>query len=227
MSNWVETQTWQAIQSALNAARPAGICIDVGIGEQDFYFEWFANMGYKTVAIDPVASEYVEQLCNQSHVTLYRVALGQGVGVDSLHYTHDGQIRSLLPVWGADWTQDTNTMSLPELWTMLGEPQIAALKLDIEGMEPAIIRQLPAIDSVPCVLAFEIGGLYPFSTGAGRWQDDAWNEVMEAIATLWELGYQKATAYLSGNADYIIHITPGDALDIPLDAEWGNLVFTR
>lgn len=227
MSNWVETQTWKAIESALNAARPSGICIDVGIGEQDFYFEWFANMGYRTIAVDPVANDYVKRLCEQSKVTLYRVALGRGSGVDTLHYSHDGQIRSLSAVWGNDSATEVMTTSLPELWTMLGEPPIAALKLDIEGMEPIILQQLPDIDTVPCVLAFEIGGLYPFSTGAGRWQDDAWIEVMEAITTLWELGYEEATAFLSGNADYIIHITPGDALDIPLDAEWGNLVFTR
>lgn len=227
MSNWVETQTWQAIVSALNVARPAGICIDVGIGEQDFYFEWFANMGYKVVAIDPVISEYVEQLCNQSHAVLIRKALSRGAGVATLHYTHNNQIRALTPVWGNDTTCEVPTISLPELWSELGEPAIAALKLDIEGMEPVIIQQLPDIGAVPCVVAFEIGGLYPFSTGAGRWQDDAWIEVMEAIVTLWDLGYKEATAFLSGNADYIIRFTPGMALDIPLDTEWGNVVFTR
>lgn len=227
MSNWVETQTWKAIEAALNAARPDGVCIDVGIGEQDFYFEWFANMGYKTIAVDPVASDYVQLLCNQSHVTLYKVALGAGSGIATLHYSHSAQIRSLSKVWGDDSAVEVMTVSFPELWAMIDEPPIAALKLDIEGTEPIILQQLQDIEKLPTVLAFEVGGVYPFHTGAARWNAEAMFEVVEAICTLWDLGYKAAQVFLSGERDYGLKVSAGDMPIIPSDAEWGNMVFTR
>lgn len=227
MSNWVETQTWKAIEVALNELRPEGVCIDAGIGDGDYYFEWFANMGYKVVAIDPVASEYIELLCNQSKATLYKVALGLGSGVATLHYSHDAQIRSLSNVWGNDNAVEVMTISLPELWAMIEEPAIAALKLDIEGVEPTIIQQLQDIEKLPTVIAFEIGGVYPFKTGLGRWNATAMYELTESIVLLWKLGYTDAQMFVSGEKDYAFTMRNGDMPMIPNDAEWGNMVFVR
>lgn len=226
--NFVEQHTWDAIRNMITKFDPdrKGWCIDVGIGDGDYYFEWFARLGYRTLAIEPLPTEQAATACKAAGVELIPVALSDYKSVAQLHTV--GSIHSLdAHLWGEPDNQHWVTVStLAHEAYLHNADRLTALKLDIEGSEGRVLRSLRK-SLLPSVLSFEFGGVWQRHTRQGQWSDDHMSELLATLAWLWHLGYKGGRVISSGDSDRIRKVSfyqPSiDNLFTP-DCNWGNIV---
>ncbi len=227
--NFVEQRTWESIKALIEAIDPQreGWAVDVGIGDGDYYFEWFANLGYKTVAVEPLPTEAARKAVNRAGVAFYEVALDV-IGGQTTMYTA-GSIHSLYSgLWGSsvhEHTVDTATLDT----ILAGIDRITALKLDIEGAEGMVLRQLDR-DKLPAVLSFEFGGVWSRVLATGSWSPERWQELQNNLLLLHKFGYTNAIVVSSGDRDRLqevaLPVADVDTL-FPLDTNWGNIIVWR
>lgn len=230
--NFVETNTWQHFHDHIQRLDPdrRGWCIDVGIGDDDYYFEWFFKLGYPTLAIEPLPTDKANRAVEDSHVAFMQAALGAANGETHLHTARG--IHSLYDgLWGESVASEV--VKIATWKTVLertGINRITALKLDIEGAESLIIRQLEG-NPLPAVLSFEFGGVWTRASGHGPWGMARTAEVMLSLRLLWGLGYREGVVISSGDSDHVQPITLERRMDIDKlfspDCGWGNIVVWR
>lgn len=226
--NFVEQNTWNIIRDSIAIADPdcKGWCIDAGVGESDYYFEWFAALGYKTLAIEPLPTDQARAAGDLAGVDIAEIALSDHKGVAALYTV--GTIHSLNgSLWGsAEQQHIVNTITLVDLIITNGIDSFTALKLDIEGAEGRVLRSLRK-PILPSVLSFEFGGVWQRYTKQGQWSDDHMTELLATLAWLYHLGYKGGTVISSGDSDRIQEVSfnqPSiDDLFTP-DCNWGNIV---
>lgn len=226
--NFVEQNTWNTIRELITTHDPdhRGWCVDVGIGESDYYFEWFAALGYPTLAIEPLPTEQARNACKAVNVPLLEMALSDIAGASTLYST--GTIHSLEKVlWGAaDNHRLVSSIRLSDVIATYRIEHFTALKLDIEGHEGSVLRSLRT-PILPTVLSFEFGGVWQKHTKQGQWSDRHMTELLATLAWLYHLGYKSGTVISSGDADRIQQVSfnqPSiDDMFTP-DCNWGNIV---
>lgn len=226
--NFVESTTWATLQTYLAAYDPdrTGWAIDVGIGDDDYYFEWLSRLGYQTVAVEPLPTEKALRALEESRVRLVEAALASIDGEATL-YTARG-IHSLhVGLWGAaEDRHAVRTMAWESLLEECGIDRIAVLKLDIEGGEYGVIRQLRP-EVLPAILSFEFGGVWDQHTERGPWSEARVGMLIATFAMLEVLGYRDAVMISSGAQDRIVPTTIAELRDgawIDPECNWGNIV---
>lgn len=231
--NFVEQNTWEHIQTHITRLDPdrRGWCVDAGVGDGDYYFEWFAGLGYKTLAIEPLLTEAARFALANHNILFIEAALADYEGEAQLHTTHSG-IHSLKEGLFGD-SEGAHTVPV-HTWRyvieLIGIEHIAALKLDIEGSEGMIIRQLWD-NPLPSVMSFEFGGVWQRASGRGQWSPQSMVELLINLRLLWRLGYREGVVISSGDSDRVMPITLGRRMDIEAlftpDCGWGNIVVWR
>lgn len=217
-----------------------GLAIDVGVGTFDFYCLLFRDMGFETVAVEPLPAKELKRLCRERHIALIkrcvaatngrqRLYVGQWQGVEN----HN--LSSLRPDWWGGGTKAVTVkcLTLGALLGSLKRTRITCLKLDVEGMESAIIAQLDAIESahIPSVLVFEYGGGDTRESGQAGWNQDYVARTMQSIRSLAAFGYKEMIvieANSKGCRRLACRTEMTDAGDVfECDALYGNIIALR
>ena len=215
-----------------------GLCLDVGVGTFAFYCQMFAQLGFSTIAIEPLPIPKLRQICQRHHIQLLETCLSNQTGTQTFYGGQFARLgnqnfNSLAPDWfgSSARSQQVPTIDLPDLMKAIAAQQITCLKLDIEGWEPVVIQQfadLPA-SLLPKVTMFEYGGGTDRQAGAKGWAPKFLEGTMQCLTTLQQRGYG-----LSIMVDYC-HGTDVNVFDLqtmdlnpanvfPPNAVYGNII---
>ncbi|NEQ67701.1 MAG: FkbM family methyltransferase [Symploca sp. SIO2D2] len=178
-----------------------GLTIEVGVGTFAFYFKLFEQLGFQAIAVEPLPTEQVRQLCSSGNISLIESCISDIDGlVDFYLGSYEGQRSLNLNSMRPDWWGSSSTaiqvpsMSLHSLLSTLETKQLTCLKIDVEGMEFSIIKQLPSLPEnlLPQVLMFEYGGGSTRKRGQGGWSQEILDETMKSLDIICNLGYRQA-----------------------------------
>lgn len=227
----VERVTWEIVSRLMHEIDPRrdGWAIDAGLGQGDYYCEWTHNLGYKSLAIEPVPTPTAIRACEVSRIPLVSAALGNCEGIAVLYSAPERDLRSLHgDVWGGmQDAGDVDVTTLPLLMRQYGVDRVTLLKLDIEGAEPDVIETLVELgcDELPDVICFEFGGEGIAEYQSGPWAPEQQKRVNAAFNTLRRLGYKWGVLVGCGDNLFVRHMN-GKSNFSPSD-NWGNAIMTR
>src|SRR2546421_252028 len=130
----------------------SGLAIDLGVGTFCFYCEMFADIGFTSIAVEPMPTNELKYICARKNITLIPACVSEVNGtVDLFLGNFQGSENLNLNSMRADWwgatkdKREVKSMRLPNLLEMLNAERVTCLKLDVEGIEPVIIEQLPSL----------------------------------------------------------------------------------
>lgn len=221
--------------------RRRGLCIDVGVGTFAFFCEHFARLGFATTAVEPLPVAQLRRICSSLSINLIEGCLSDHDGVETLHIgSFEGvenlNLSSIEPQW---WGTSANSQVVPAmtLGTLLVRSpvtRVTCLKLDIEGAEARVIRQLRTLPSslLPLVVVFEYGGGAHRGDGRGGWSVEFLKPTLESIEILSGLGYRWGVILdsASGTGERVVTLDPRVATTAEMfdpNAEYGNLIVSR
>lgn len=178
-----------------------GVAIDVGVGTFCFYCEMFADIGFRSIAVEPMPTDELKEICTHKNIALIQSCVSDVDGtVDLFVGTFKGSENLNLNSMRADWwgaTKDkrqVKSMRLSSLLETLNVNQIACLKLDVEGVEAAIIAQLQLLppELLPRIIMFEYGGGDTIESGEAGWSPEFVAKTLSSLAILQQLGYAQS-----------------------------------
>jgi FkbM family methyltransferase len=167
-----ETRTENLLVELLPRVDPdrTGTCIEIGVGTYHWYCELFAKAGYRSIAVEPIpAARFLKRLTRTS-ITFYEGVVSDQDGTATVYLGKgdDTNLSSIRPDW---WAATTETKVVPSMTldTVIRRAGIAALtclKIDAEGTEERILRQLRGLSPAlrPRIVVFEFGAAV-FSEG--------------------------------------------------------------
>ncbi|MEB3309644.1 MAG: FkbM family methyltransferase [Snowella sp.] len=178
-----------------------GFCIDVGVGTFAFYCEVFAQLGYPTVAVEPLPVRKLRQRCDRYSIELVEACLSNINGKQKLYlgnfaglFNHN--FNSLSPDWfgSSQKSKEVFSLTLPTLLDKINANQITCLKLDIEGWEFNVIKQFTELPShlLPKVVMFEYGGGVNKTQGKKGWSKDFLEKTLNCLSVLKNCGYSSS-----------------------------------
>jgi FkbM family methyltransferase len=175
-----------------------GMCIDVGVGTFAFYCELFAQLGFKTVAVEPLPLPAIRAMCQSHGIEWIESCLSDVDGTQTLHLgTYQGAVDVNLSSLVAHWwgastmTQTVRSLTLPTLLSQIQAQKITCLKLDVEGVELTILRQLMRLPEalLPQVVMFEYGGGDSRDSGQKGWSEEFLSKTYACLKVLQHCGY--------------------------------------
>lgn len=175
-----------------------GVCLEVGVGTFAFYCEMFSQLGFRTIAVEPLPVEALRLVCKKRAIQLMETCLSDSNGVQSIFLgrfrgSEDVNLSSLLPNWwgASDSSRPVPAIDLRTLLTSVGAREVTCIKLDVEGMESKIIRQFSRLPTslLPKVVLFEYGGGDTRESGRGGWAQEFLDATMESLHILRQCGY--------------------------------------
>jgi FkbM family methyltransferase len=176
-----------------------GLCIDVGVGTFALYCELFAKNGFETVAVEPLPTPAVAKLCRSLGISLIEACLYDNDGTTAIYTgTFNGSEDSNLSSVRSDWwgsssnSVQVRSMTLDTLLKSINAHLITCLKLDVEGVESVIIKQLQQVNLslLPSVVVFEYGGGSTKQEGKAGWSEAGINETLSCFRMLKDLHYR-------------------------------------
>lgn len=228
----VEQHTWNCLNLLAQRVDPdrAGIVIDAGLGNGDYYAEWFHRLGYRSIAVECAPTEGARRACEESQILLIEAALCERDGAQMLYHAPERDLRSLEgDLWGGmTAAREVECVTLPTLLERHNVELVTVLKLDIEGGEPAALSSLPSLSrtNYPLILSIEWGGEHAAYTQRGPWQRLYRERMEDMFVMLQALGY--GTGLLIGSGDGLILRDFEQGLPRFEDGDnWGNAVLTR
>lgn len=178
-----------------------GVCIEVGVGTFAFYCVLFAQLGYKTIAIEPIVDNRLREICQQYSINLLENCLSEIDGEQTLYIGNfrgnkNTNLSSLVPNWwGASSEKITvSSLTVKTLISKFNLTKITCLKIDVEGAEVIILRQLKNLSNslLPEVIMFEYGGGDSKDSGNKGWSPEFFAQTNECLSILKECGYKQA-----------------------------------
>ncbi|NEO86790.1 MAG: FkbM family methyltransferase [Spirulina sp. SIO3F2] len=175
-----------------------GHCIDVGVGTFAFYCERFAQLGFPTIAVEPMPIDQLKQRCQKHKIRLIEACLSDRTGSQTLYSGRFARFGNLnFNSLDADWfgssaqAKEVPTYTLAEFLRVTNVTSITCLKLDIEGWEPKVLGQLPnlAIAARPKLVMFEYGGGSPRHRQKKGWSPKFLAGTMQCLEALQHCGY--------------------------------------
>ncbi len=175
-----------------------GVCIDVGVGTFALYCELFAQLGFETIAVEPLPLKEIRERCQQQGIEWIESCLSDVDGTQTLHLgTYQGAMDVNLSSLVANWwgasttTREVRSLTLPTLLSQIQAQQITCLKLDVEGVELTILKQLVSLPKflLPQVVMFEYGGGGRRDEGSQGWSQEFLAKTLDCIRVLRQCGY--------------------------------------
>ncbi|AGF51967.1 sll1174 [Synechocystis sp. PCC 6803] len=175
-----------------------GVCIDVGVGTFAFYCQIFAELNFTSLAIEPLPVKALKKLAERPNLTLLPVCLSDQNGEQTLYIgkfagIFNSNFSSLSPQWfgASSQAKKVKTLTLQSLIDQEKIDKITCLKLDIEGWEWAVIKQLENIESylLPAVVMFEYGGGVNRGQNQKGWAPEFFENTLNILKSLKTLGY--------------------------------------
>ncbi|MEB3161150.1 MAG: FkbM family methyltransferase, partial [Synechocystis sp.] len=175
-----------------------GICIDVGVGTFAFYCQIFAEQGFPAIAVEPLPVKALQKLAEQPNLTLLPVCLSVQDGEQTLYVgkfagIFNSNFSSLSPQWfgASGQAKQVKTITLNSLIQQQKINKITCLKLDIEGWEWQVIKQLETVADhlLPEVVMFEYGGGVNRQKSQKGWSAEFFQNTLNSLALLKTLGY--------------------------------------
>ncbi len=175
-----------------------GICLDVGVGTFAFYCQIFAKLGFKTIAVEPLPIKKLRQLAIAENITLLEQCLSDQDGEQSLYLgrfagVFNSNFSSLSPDWfgSSSTVKRVPSQTLLSLIPSLSPDQITCLKLDIEGWEFNVLKQLPdlAPNLRPKIIMFEYGGGVNKNQQSKGWSREFFAKTVNCLRVLRDCGY--------------------------------------
>ncbi|NJL90237.1 MAG: FkbM family methyltransferase [Coleofasciculaceae cyanobacterium SM2_1_6] len=206
-----------------------GVCIDVGVGTFSFYCQTFAELGFTTLAIEPMPVPEVHTLCKTHNIKLIEACLSDHDGTQTLYLgAWDGKLDANFNTLKSSWfgasqeTKEVVSFSLQGLLNSFHPQKVTCLKLDVEGYEAVIINQLAQLPDylVPDIVVFE------YSSGSAEFSGAA----IECLKILQNLDYRTAIIIDASTREKFIDLKcPPVEIDkiFSLGLSWGNIVALR
>ena len=175
-----------------------GVCIDVGVGTFAFYCELFANLGFPTIAIEPLPTKKLRKLCQNRNITLLEACLSDANSIQTLYIgtfagLYNLNLNSLSPDWfgSSRKQQQVSVIDLPTLISRIPAEKITCMKLDIEGSEVNVLKQFERLPEYlrPQIVMFEYGGGARKSKAKKGWSPKFLKSTMSCINYLKKSGY--------------------------------------
>lgn len=175
-----------------------GVCFDIGVGTFALYCELFAKQGFATVAVEPLPTKKLKEICQRHSIRLFEQCLSDRLGTQALHMGRfagiaNSNFSSLDPDWFgvSGSTREVATTDLNNLIGLTGGYPITCFKLDIEGWEPVVIQQFHNLSTVqlPYIVMFEYGGGSNRTQNRNGWSPKYFDGTMSCLQTLQNLGY--------------------------------------
>jgi FkbM family methyltransferase len=217
----------------------SGWAIDVGVGTFCFYCERFANLGFRTAAVEPLAVEELRDICKKADIQLIEACLAEKNGTATLYKGtfREEENLNLNSLRGDWWGVGKNpvsvkTMTLQKLLDELGARKISCLKLDVEGLEFSLINQVPYLptNQVPKLIMFEYGGGGSRESETGGWSTEIFTETLKSLNVLSNLGFDKTVLIdSSANIPHIFSLQKEKYVDRCFRPEfiYGNIITWR
>jgi FkbM family methyltransferase len=170
----------------------AGSCIEIGVGTYHWYCDLFAKAGYHSVAIEPVPAGPFIQRLGEGGILFYEGVVGEHDGMVTVYLGKDGDtnLSSVRRDWWAatEHTRTVVSMTLATVIARSGIGHITCLKVDAEGSEARILKQLLGFPPhlLPRLIVFEFGAAV---WTAGKWLDQFYVDTMECLRILRACGY--------------------------------------
>ena len=176
-----------------------GLCIDVGVGTFELYCELFARIGFDTVAVEPLPTPTVSMLCGFHGIVLIKSCVYDNDGTQTMYTgtyndSKNMNLSSIRPDW---WGSSSHSVQVPSmtLGTLLETVNahlITCLKLDVEGVESVIIKQLRQVPAslLPAVVVFEYGGGSTRQEGKAGWSESGIDDTLSCFRALKDLSYR-------------------------------------
>ena len=218
-----------------------GFCIDIGVGTFALYCELFARNCFETVAVEPLPTQAVIKICDSLGINLIKSCVYDHDGTQTMYTgTYNGSENLNLSSIRSDWwgsspdSIQVRSMTLNTLMKTINAQSITCLKLDVEGVESIIIKQLQQIkiSLLPAVVMFEYGGGSSKQDGKAGWSESCINETLSCFQMLKELNYRTTVVIdsLPNSKEQIIDISEVNLLpDILFYPEsiYGNAICFR
>lgn len=175
-----------------------GLCLDVGVGTFAFYCEQFAQLGYQTWAIEPLPVAKLRDLARGPNLKLLELCLSDQDGSQTLYVgsfagLFNSNFSSLAPGWFGSSGSSRQVMArtLASLLAAEKPCQVTCLKLDIEGWEWHVIKQLPQLDPkyLPKIIMFEYGGGSSKQKSRQGWSREFYQQTLDCLQILKDCGY--------------------------------------
>lgn len=236
----VEACCQELLRYALPVLDPQrkGVCFDVGVGTFALYCELFAKQGFATVAVEPLPTKKLKEICQRYSIHLFEQCLSDRLGTQTLHMGRfagfaNSNFSSLDPDWFgvSGSTKEVATTDLNSLLNLVGEYPITCLKLDIEGWEPVIIRQFRNLstDQLPYLAMFEYGGGSNRHQNSKGWSPKYLDGTISCLQTLQDLGYGQSIMidYAAGTTAKMFDLQAVDLSQdtfFPTNSVYGNIL---
>ncbi|NEP77966.1 MAG: FkbM family methyltransferase [Okeania sp. SIO3B3] len=222
-------------------SKRGGICIDVGVGTFAFYCEMFSMLGFETVAVEPLPIKSLRSLCEWHKIKLIEGCLSDINGTQNLYVgTWANDVNFNFSSLASDWfgssteARKVQSLTLLKLLSKVKPKKLACLKIDVEGMELSIIKQLVDLPKslLPKVVMFEYGGASSRKDGKNGWSDKFLKSTMTCLSVLKKCGYS-FSIMVDAVKDMKEKIFDLQVSDIdpdsifPLNASYGNIILLR
>jgi FkbM family methyltransferase len=178
----------------------SGLAIEIGVGTNEFYFQLFDRLKFKTIAVEPLPTEQVHKLCEKRNITLIESCISDVDGLVTIYLganenEEDYNFNSLRSDWfgSSGKTLQVCSMSLSTLLANLETRQVTCLKMDVEGMELSIIQQLQNLQTslLPKVVMFEYGGGGTKESEQGGWSQEILDGTIKCLENIRDLGFKQ------------------------------------
>src|SRR5437870_7346733 len=137
-------QVEECCQSLLAEILPAGdpnrtgVAIDIGVGTFAFYCELFNQIGFRSVAVEPVPNDNLREICRHGDIALVESCVSEIDGTADLFMgTFDGienlNLNSMRPDWWGVTKRKrvVKSMRLATLLETINARRVTCLKLDV------------------------------------------------------------------------------------------------
>lgn len=206
-----------------------GICLDVGVGTFSFYCQTFAELGFATIAVEPMPIPEVYELCQTHNIKLVEACLSDHDGTQTLYLgAWDGKLDANFNTLKSSWfgaskeTKEVVSFSLNGFLNSISPKKVTCLKLDVEGYEAVIINQFAQAPDhlLPDIVVFE------YSSGTQEFSDAA----IACLKVLQNHDYRTTIIVDASSREKFLDLKyPGIELDqfFSLGLGWGNVVALR
>lgn len=223
----------------IDSAR-TGLCLDVGAGTGNWYWQAFQRLGYPTCVIDAYPTHPLLTATADYQIPLHAVALSDANGIATLYLGRDNDANLCgleRGAWGAtDNTTQVSAITYAGFMRQYQPPHgVTILKLDIEGAEYRVINSLQAVeaDYTPRCICFEYGGGCMRAEGVYMWGNEGLARLDGIIETLNALGYTQLLAIDSLQENRLVTLERDTIARQAVNAlfsdyaSWGNCIAIR